>query len=146
MLGLWFFALATGLLYKRFSKSRRKINYSDIVVIAPYLDDTGCMIRVVNPQKNELLEVKVDLSVSFRKQGSQLREFHNLKLERNMVFFFPSVWMIGHPIDKKSLLYKMTEKEVEERNVEILVMIKAFDESSSLTLYSRFFYKADEIV
>lgn len=79
MLGLLTFALATGLLYGRFSKSRTKIKYSDIGVIAPYLDINGFMIRVVNPQKNELLEVNADLSVSFRKKGSQLREFHNLE-------------------------------------------------------------------
>lgn len=146
MLGLLSFALATGLLYGRFSKSRTKIKYSDIGVIAPYLNGNGFMIRVVNPQNNELLEVNADLSVSFTKEGSQLREFHNLKLERNMVFFFPSVWTIVHPIDEMSPLYKMTEKEFEERNVEFIVMLKAFDESSSQTLYSRSSYRADEIV
>jgi inward rectifier potassium channel len=146
MLGLLSFALATGLLYGRFSKSRTKIKYSDIGVIAPYLNGNGFMIRVVNPQNNELLEVNADLSVSFTKEGSQLREFHNLKLERNMVFFFPSVWTIVHPIDEKSPLYKMTEKEFEERNVEFIVMLKAFDQSSSQTLYSRSSYRAGEIV
>tara|TARA_R110000751_G_scaffold290156_5_gene396675 strand:- start:77255 stop:78187 length:933 start_codon:yes stop_codon:yes gene_type:complete len=146
MLGLLTFALATGLLYGRFSKSRTKIKYSDIGVIAPYLNGNGFMIRVVNPQNNELLEVNADLSVSFRKEGSQHREFHNLKLERNKVFFFPSVWTIVHPIDEMSPLYKMTEKEFEERNVEFIVMLKAFDESSSQTLYSRSSYRAEEIV
>ncbi|OUS13396.1 K+ channel, inward rectifier [Nonlabens dokdonensis] len=146
MLGLLTFALATGLLYGRFSKSRTKIKYSDIGVIAPYLDINGFMIRVVNPQKNELLEVNADLSVSFRKKGSQLREFHNLELERDMVFFFPSVWTIVHPIDGSSPLYQMTEKEFQERDVEFIVMLKAFDESSSQTLYSRSSYKASEIV
>lgn len=146
MMGLLTFALATGLLYGRFSKSRTKIKYSDIGVIAPYLDINGFMIRVVNPQKNELLEVSADLSVSFRKKGSQLREFHNLELERDMVFFFPSVWTIVHPIDESSPLYQMTEKEFQERDVEFIVMLKAFDESSSQTLYSRSSYKANEII
>ena len=146
MLGLLSFALATGLLYGRFSKSPTKIKYSDIGVISPYQNINGFMIRVVNPQNNELLEVNADLSVSFRKEGSQHREFHNLKLERNMVFFFPSVWTIVHPIDEKSPLYKMTEKEFEKRKVEFIVMLKAFDASSSQTLYSRSSYKADEII
>ncbi|AGC77518.1 inward rectifier potassium channel [Nonlabens dokdonensis] len=146
MLGLLTFALATGLLYGRFSKSRTKIKYSDIGVIAPYLDINGFMIRVVNPQKNELLEVNADLSVSFCKKDSQLREFHNLELERDMVFFFPSVWTIVHPIDESSPLYQMTQKEFQERDVEFIVMLKAFDESSSQTLYSRSSYKANEIV
>jgi inward rectifier potassium channel len=146
MLGLLTFALATGLLYGRFSKSTTRIKYSDIGVIAPYRDINGFMIRVVNPQKNELLEVNADLSVSFRRQGSQLREFHNIELERDMVFFFPSVWTIVHPIDESSPLYQMTEREFQERDVEFIVMLKAFDESSSQTLYSRSSYKANEIV
>lgn len=146
MMGLLTFALATGLLYGRFSKSQTKIKFSDIGVVAPYRDINGFMIRVVNPQKNELLEVNADLSVSFRKKGSQLREFHNLELERDMVFFFPSVWTIVHPIDESSPLHQMTERDFQERDVEFIVMLKAFDESSSQTLYSRSSYKANEIV
>ena len=67
MLGLLSFALATGLLYGRFSKPSAKIKYSENAVIAPYQDINGFMFRVVNPQANQLMEVEVTVSVSFQK-------------------------------------------------------------------------------
>jgi inward rectifier potassium channel len=63
-----------------------------------------------------------------------------------MVFFFPSVWTIVHPIDKESPLHTMTAADFEQKDVEFIVMLRAFDESSSQTLYSRTSYKAHEIL
>ncbi|MDP5100879.1 MAG: ion channel [Nonlabens sp.] len=146
LLGLLSFALATGLLYGRFSKSSSKIKFSDLAVVGPYQNINALMLRVVNPQKNELLEVSADMSVSFKGKVSHLREFHNLTLERSMVFFFPSVWTIVHPITEDSPLYDMSATDFERKDVEFIVMLRAFDESSSQTLYSRTSYKAHEIL
>jgi inward rectifier potassium channel len=55
MLGLLSFALATGLLYGRFSKPSAKIKYSSIAVLAPYQDTNAFMFRVINPQHNQLI-------------------------------------------------------------------------------------------
>lgn len=146
LLGLLSFALATGLIYGRFSKSRTKIKYSDIGVIGPYQDINAFMIRVVNPQNNELLEVHADLNVSLKRENSHLRAFYNLPLERSMVFFFPSMWTIVHPIDAQSPLYGLNEKDFYESDIEFIIMLRPFDESSSQNLYSRSSYKASEIV
>lgn len=145
MLGLLSFALATGLLYGRFSKPSATIKYSTHAVMAPYKDINGFMFRVVNPQSNQLLEVEVNMTVSLKRKTSQLRDFHLLELERSKIVFFSSIWTIVHPISKTSPLYGMTEEELLEKDAEFIVMIKAFDESFSQTVYSRSSYKAHEI-
>ncbi len=145
LLGLLSFALATGMLYGRFSRPSAKIKYSTCAVIAPYRNINGFMFRVVNPQKNQLLEVEVNVTLSIKKENSELRDFFLLELERPKVVFFPSVWTIVHPINDSSPLNKLTESEVFEKEAEFIVMIKAFDESFSQTVYSRSSYNASEL-
>lgn len=145
MLGLLSFALATGMLYGRFSRPNAKIRYSSNAVIAPYHDINGVMLRVVNPRSNNLLEVEATLTLSMKKDGSDMRDFYLLDLERPKVVFFPSMWTIVHPINESSPLYKLTEAAVLEKDVELIIMIRAFDESFSQTVYSRSSYRATEI-
>ena len=145
MLGLLTFALATGLLYGRFSKPSGKIKYSTIAVIAPYQDINGFMFRILNPHDNQLLEVEVTLTISMRKEHSDLRVFHLLELERSKILFMPYTWTVVHPINKESPLYKLTQHDLFERDIEFIIVIKAFDESFSQTVYSRSSYKASEL-
>ncbi len=145
MLGLLSFALATGLLYGRFSKPSAKIKYSTHAVLAPYKDVNAFMFRVVNPQSNQLLEVEVNVTLSLKKENSDLRDFYLLSLERDKVVFFPNMWTIVHAIDSSSALHQLTEADVLAKDAEFIVMMKAFDESFSQTVYSRYSYKANEI-
>lgn len=145
MLGLLSFALATGMLYGRFSKPSAKIKYSSHAVVAPYHDINAFMFRVVNPQSNQLLEVEVTITLSLKRENSELRDFFLLDLERPKVVFFPYMWTIVHPINDSSPLYKLNEAEVLAKDAEFIVMMKAFDESFSQIVYSRSSYKAFEI-
>jgi inward rectifier potassium channel len=145
LLGLLLFALATGLMYGRFSKPIATIKYSSIAVIAPYQEINGFMCRVVNPKNNQLLEVEVSITLSLKRDTSDLRDFHSLELERSKVVFFPTMWTIVHPITESSPLYRLSATEVLMKDAEFIVMIKAFDESFSQTVYSRSSYKAQEL-
>ena len=146
VLGLLAFALATGLLYGRFSKPTARIRYSAHAVIAPYQNINGFMLRVINPLSNNLLEVEGSLTLSLRRKDAESREFHQLELERSRVVFFPTTWTIVHPITPSSPLYGVTEEEFRARDPEFIIMLRAFDESFSQTVYSRSSYKADELL
>lgn len=145
MLGLLAFALATGMLYGRFSKPKATVKFSEHAVMAPYQDMNGFMFRVVNIQENQLLEVEVTVSISLRREHSELRDFFGLELERSKVVFLPSVWTVVHPINETSPLHTFTAVDLEERDAEFIVTMKAFDESFSQTVYSRTSYKPAEI-
>jgi len=145
MLGLLGFALATGLLYGRFSRPSTMIKYSEHAVIAPYQDHNGFMFRVVNPKSNQLLELEVKLNLSLLRENSELRNFYALELERDKVAFMPYMWTIVHPISKESPMYGLTESALLEKDAEFIVSMKAFDEATSQSVYSRSSYKAAEI-
>ena len=145
MLGLLSFALATGMLYGRFSKPKATVKYSRYAVMAPYQEINGFMFRVVNVNENQLLEAEVTVSLSLRREQSELRDFFSLDLERSKVVFLPSVWTVVHPISDQSPLHKFTADDLEAREAEFIVTMKAFDESFSQTVYSRSSYKPAEI-
>ena len=145
MLGLLGFALATGMLYGRFSRPYARIKYSTYSVIAPYADHNAFMFKIVNPQSSQLLEVEVNVSLSMRRGDTGMRDFFPLELERSKVSFMPYTWTIVHPISDKSPFKQLDQITVFEKDVELIIMIKAFDESFSQTVYSRSSYKASEI-
>ncbi|NKI30522.1 ion channel [Croceivirga thetidis] len=145
MLGLLGFALATGLLYGRFSRPSTMIQYSENAVIAPYQDSNGFMFRVVNPQNNHLLELEVQLNVAMKRENSELRDFFSLDLERDKVAYMPYMWTIVHPITEDSPLFGITKEQFTQKDCEFIVSMKAFDETTSQSVYSRSSYKATEI-
>jgi len=145
MLGLLTFALATGLLYGRFSKPTAKIKYSNLAVISPYKDINGFMFRVLNPRDSQLIEIEVSLTLSIMRPNSNMRDFYSMELERNKVNFLPTTWTIVHPISVNSPLYGLSKQNLLDRDAEMIVLMKAFDEIFSQTVYSRSSYKANEL-
>ena len=145
MMGLLGFALATGMVYGRFSKPAAKLKYSQTAVIAPYRDINGFMFRVVNPHGNQLLEVEASVSLSMLRDNSPLRDFFTLELERSNVVLLPAAWTIVHPITDDSPFYGISQADLFRKDAEIIVVIKAFDETFSQSVYSRSSYKFSEI-
>ena len=148
LIGLLSLALATGLLYGRFSRPVPKIIYSKNALIAPYKDITGFMFRIANKQKSQMVdvEIRVMLSIFENTNGSKARQFYNLKLEYRSINFFPTLWTVNHPIDKNSPLNGITETALKAGQAEFLVLLKGFDDTFSQTVHHRYSYTADEVV
>jgi inward rectifier potassium channel len=140
-------ALITGLVFARFSRPTAKIIFSETAVIAPYLNNSGFMFRLVNSRKNQLIEVRAQVLFSrfVEKDGTLTRTFDLLKLEREKVSFLPLAWTIVHPIDEQSPMFGLTEEDFETSDVEILVIISAMDETFAQTVHARSSYKSKEI-
>lgn len=146
MIGLLGFALATGLLYGRFSRPQARLLYSENAVVAPYRDGSGLMFRMTNMRRNQLIEVEVDVNIGFLNPETKTRSFVSLNLERKKINLFPTSWTIVHPIDEASPLYGKTREQLEAMQLEIYVLLKAFDDTFSQTVYSRTSYRAEEIM
>src|ERR1035437_3010703 len=119
MMGLLGFALATGLLYGRFSRPEARIKFSAKALRAPYKSMNAFMFRIVNERKNQLIEVEAAISVAMLDETDpKNRKFFNLKLELTKINFFPMSWTIVHPIDENSPLWGMTEADFKQRDIE----------------------------
>jgi inward rectifier potassium channel len=141
-------ALATGMIFARFSRPTAKILFSHSAVIAPYRGITAFEFRIVNSRKNQLieLEAKVLFSRIEDSPGKAGRQFHELPLERRKVVFFPLSWTIVHPIDEQSPLNGLTEEDLHQGQAEFLVLLAGIDETFSQTVHARSSYRADEII
>jgi inward rectifier potassium channel len=146
LVGLMSFALATGLIYGRFARPNVKLLTSKNAIIAPFKEGKALMFRITNSRKNPLLETHVDLLMSYFTPENPVRQFLPLKLERNTINALALSWTIVHPIDENSPLYNLTAKDFKEIDLELLFMLKAFDESYSQTVHTRASYVYSEIL
>jgi inward rectifier potassium channel len=146
--GLMVFAIATGLLYGRFSRPSARIIYSKNAIIAPYQDGNSLQFRVTNARRNVLMnmEARVLLMTVENSDGILRRNFIDLPLERRSVYFFALTWTIVHPIDADSPLLGKTREELAKLSTELLILIQGFDDTFSQVVHSRYSYRHDEMI
>lgn len=148
MLGLLGFALATSLLFARFSKPNAQIVFSNRAIIAPYRGITAFEFRIANERNNQLIQVEVRLVFTrLEKTGETTsRKFYELSLERQQVLFFPLNWTVVHPIDETSPLSGVTRASFYASDPEFLVLLSGIDDTFSSTVHARSSYRGEEIV
>lgn len=142
-------ALATGVMFARFSRPSARIIYSRNAVVAPYRGRTALEFRIANARSSQLIDVQVQAiltKIEPTPNGSTARKFYELPLERQRVVFFPLSWTVVHPIDADSPMWGLTQTDLISADAELLVLLIATDETLSQTVHSRSSYQADEIV
>ena len=141
-------ALATGVIFARFSRPSTRIIYSRNAIIAPYRDKMALEFRIANARSSQLIDVQIQAILTKIEQvgGSAVRKFYELSLERNRVVFFPLSWTVVHPIDSASPIWGLTHSDLVNGDAELLVLLIGTDETVSQTVHSRSSYQADEIV
>lgn len=140
-------ALATGVIFSRFSRPSANILYSNNAIVAPYRDITALEFRIANARSSQLIDVRVQAILTKMEQvdGSVVRKFYDLELERQRVVFFALSWTVVHPINDMSPMRGMTRQDLINADAELLILLSGTDETISQTVHSRSSYKADEI-
>jgi inward rectifier potassium channel len=148
LVGLLSFALATGLLYGRFSRPQAFLKFSHNALIAPYKNAKAVMLRMAPYKNNHLTdaEVKLNLAIMVDDNGSMVNRFYPLKLELEKVNALSLSWTIVHAIDADSPFNGLSQQDLIMGNAEVLVFVKAFDDTFSNTVVSRTSYTASEFV
>lgn len=155
LIGLMAFALATGLLYGKFSRPNARLIYSANAIIAPYRHKKydlkemhALMFRIANARSNHLIEIEAQLIFAYNqeKEGKIIRNFQILDLEISKVSYLSLSWTIVHPIDETSPLSGLSEEDLLALDAEFMINIKAVDDGYSQQVYSRSSYKSDEVV
>jgi inward rectifier potassium channel len=148
MMGLLAFALATGLLYGRFSRPSAKILYSKNILIAPYRGGRGIMFRLANQRRNILIDLEMEVVFSYNEEvnGKTERKFFQLELERKLVSILTLSWTVVHPLDENSPIKDITPEELEKAQAGFSVILKTFDDTFSQTVHSRTTYQYEDMV
>jgi inward rectifier potassium channel len=149
LVGLMYQALATGLLFARFTRPTAAVLFSRHAVVAPYNEGRALMFRIVNRRRNEIIQLEAQVLFSALApddRGGLTRRYTPLALERNKVTFFPLSWTVVHPIDGASPLAGQTREQLQQAEGEILVLLSGIDEALEQTVHARSSYRADEII
>ncbi len=148
LVGLLWLALATGLLFARFSRPTARIMFSRTAVIAPYRGINAFEFRIANMRSSQLIEVQATVMFTrFEEQnGRPVRRFYQLPLERGSVVFFPLSWTIVHPIDDASPLNGLTRDDMRRSDAEFLVLLSGVEETFAQRVHARSSYRWDEVV
>jgi inward rectifier potassium channel len=146
--GVAFTALATGLLFVRFSRPRARICYAESAVIASHHDQPTLMIRIANRRNSLLYNAAASLSVllSSRTEGGEVfRRIHELRLERPRLPMFSLTWTLMHIIDEASPLHGYDKARLSEADAFLWLGIEARDVTLAADVIDTRGYAPEEI-
>lgn len=147
--GILMLALATGLIYGRFSQPKPYIKFSSIALFAPYEGGNALMLRFAPYKQHFLTDVEVRVTMVMKYNtatGERKNKFYSLDLEVSRANSLVSNWTIVHPVNETSPIYSLTRKEIEEAESEMLVFVRGYDEEYANTVVARSSYTYNEFI
>ncbi|MDQ2773037.1 MAG: ion channel [Bacteroidota bacterium] len=146
LVGVLTFALATGLLYGRFSRPTARIHFSRTSIISRRADGTPCLqFRIANQRNNILINLECRVLLKTVDAATNDQRYAVLPLERSAISFFPLSWTIVHDITPESPLHSLAAADYTRLDVEIIVQLKGFDDTFAQDVHARNSYTHDEI-
>ncbi len=130
VVGMFFTAVVTGLIFVRFSRPVARLLFSETMVISPYDGIPTLQFRVANLHHQPMVEAEFRLMM-IRKESiaeeDDARRFYNLKLQFDRLIIFPAALVIRHVIDEHSPLYGVTPEQLEISSTRFMTSIVCID-------------------
>jgi len=147
--GLVGVAMATGLMFARFSQPTARVIFSRVATICPYEGVPTLMFRTANQRSNLIVEATVKVSLVMPEDTSgpvRIRRLRNLKLVRSDTPIFTLSWMVMHPIDSESPFYGEAGAVLLNSDMQIVASLTGLDATVSQTVHARHIYLARDIL
>jgi inward rectifier potassium channel len=147
--GIILVAMATGLIFARFSQPRARVLFSKVAIISPFNKIPTLMFRVANQRNNRIIEARIQVSLLINEispEGIELRRLYELPLLRSESPSFALSWLVMHPLDRASPLWGETPESLAQSDAVILIILIGLDETFSATIHSRYTYKVSDFL
>jgi inward rectifier potassium channel len=141
VVGLLVTALATGMVFVRFSRIRGRVVFCQKVAIAPMDGVPTVQIRVGNARSNRIYDVDLRLSLTRTirtAEGVSIYRTEELKLVRDRAPTLMQSWMLLHRIDEESPLYGLTPADLKKSDAEISCSLTGTDDMSLQAIHGRY--------
>jgi inward rectifier potassium channel len=149
VLGLILLALATGLIFSKFSLPLSRLAFSQKVTISPMNGVPTLMLRLGNQRSNVIAEARIRLGLvrtEVTQEGMTLYRLQDLTLVRDTSQALQRSWMVMHTIDEKSPLFGMTPELLAKHEVELLASVTGTDDTSLQPVHARHRYVDTDVV
>ena len=146
--GVLMTAMATGLLFSRFSRPTARVLFSNVAVVNERDGQPTLMFRMANERANQMVEARLQVALlrtQTTREGDVMRRFHDLRLVRSQNIVFALTWTAMHTIDEDSPLYGMTQEELLATDGELIVSLTGIDETMSQVVHARWSYVMHEL-
>jgi len=146
--GLSGVALATGLLFAKFSRPTAMVGFADVMVVHKRDGVPTLMFRMANERNNQIVEAHVTLSALIEEvtqEGDSMRRLRTLDLERDTTPLFTLSWLAFHPIDQDSPLYDLPDTVRDERVRAYIVTFRGLDGTFNQTVHARHIYLPQDV-
>jgi inward rectifier potassium channel len=147
--GLTLTALATGLVFAKFSRSTALIMFTRQAVISPMNGVPTLMFRLGNQRGNQIVDARIRVVMVRTEQlpeGGTFYRMLDLKLQRARTLTLSRSWTVLHTIDADSPLWGETPDSCAAKEVELQVLVVGVDDITMQTVHGGHRYFAREIV
>ena len=148
-LGLLGTAMATGLMFARFSKPQARVRFSKVAVVHSR-DGQPCLaLRIANERGNRMVEANLRALVlkdTVTAEGHHLRRLVDLPLERSTNPIFAMTWLVVHRITPDSPLAQAQPGDLGDGVRAIILVLNGIDETFNQTVVSQHSYQPDEVL
>lgn len=140
MVGMFWLAVITGLIFVRFSRPTARIEFSKTMVIAPFNGRPSLMLRVANLRHHSMVEA--EFRIMFMRdeailEDDRFRHFYMLKLEFDRLINFPTALTLRHVIDEKSPLYGETAESLRASQARLAASVVCIETVIPATVQSQ---------
>jgi len=141
-------ALATGLVFARFSRPKAQIMFARVAVVHPVEGRTTLMVRAANARQNVISEARARLRMmrlETTTEGYQIRRIRDLALVRDQHPIFAFGWNLMHVIDEASPLFGETADSLAQQGAVLLLTIEGSDENTAQPMQARHSWRSADI-
>jgi inward rectifier potassium channel len=142
-------ALATGLVFAKFSRPSARIMFSKQVVISQMNGVPTLMFRIGNERGNRIVDAQLRAMVSrdeITKEGHRIYRLLDLKLVRERTLSLSRSFSVMHVIDETSPFHGQDAKSIAEQDFELSVMLVGLDDISMQTIHASYLYFVPQIL
>jgi inward rectifier potassium channel len=130
MVGMFGLAVATGLIFVRFSRPVARVVFSDSLVISNFDGEPALMLRVANMRHQAMAQAEFRMTIvrdEKVKEGDVMRRFYPLRLQVERVIVFPVAMTMRHTIDADSPLYGQSMEDLERSDTRVFASVVGID-------------------
>ncbi len=149
LFGLVTLALATGLMFAKFSQPRARVLFSHYAVVSVRDGALSLMIRLANERSTGLVEAQLRLVLVRDErtvEGEAVRRFHSLALTRASNAVFALSWTAVHVIDASSPIFGATSESIVASHANLVASLVGIEEATAQTVHARYTWAAEEIL
>jgi len=149
MVGLTLVALATGLVFAKFSRPTARIVFTREAVISPVNGVPTLTFRLGNERGNRIVDAQIHAAVVRTErttEGSKNYGSVELALVRDRALSLSRALVVSHRIDEHSPFYGLTPEQLALQEVEIEVIAVGLDDTSMQVVYASHVYFTHQIL